>query len=151
MPALYSTDGPMSDDPVTVPVSAARFFNNYLECLCKASIPERQRRWYVKHIEDFIKAQNGRRIKSLSRSDLTEYLEMIGRQNHLKDWQYRQCVNAIRILYCDLLLTPAGKEVDWNYWIESASELEPEHPTNAHQYTPEELSWLKTRRGNGPP
>ena len=76
MPVLLPTEGPMPDAPATVPGTAARFFDNYLECLDKASIPERQRRWYVKRIEDFIKAQNGRRIKSLSGPEIAAYLGM---------------------------------------------------------------------------
>ncbi|MEZ5541073.1 MAG: integron integrase [Pseudomonadota bacterium] len=140
----------MPHAPVTAPGTAARFFDNYLECLRKASIPERQRRWYVKRIEAFIKAQNGRRIKSLSGQEIATYLETLGRENRLEGWQFRQCVNAIRILYCNLLLTSAANEVDWRYWADSAQDLEAEHPTTAHEYTPEELSWLKIRRGDGP-
>lgn len=140
----------MSDSPFSVPDAAARFFDNYLECLHKASIPEKQRRWYVKRVEDFIKAHNGLKIKALSGAEIARYFEMIGRENRLLDWQFRQCVDAIRILYCDLLLTPAGQEVDWRYWADSASELGAEHPTTAHQLTPEELCYLKARRGEGP-
>lgn len=140
----------MPDSPVNPPEAVARFFDSYLVCLQKASIPERRRRWYVKRVEDFIKAQNGRRIKSLSGPEITAYLETIGREKRLSGWQFRQCVDAIRILYCGLLLTPAGREVDWRYWFDSASELDADHPTNAHQYTPEELCHLKARRGDGP-
>lgn len=104
----------------------------------------------MKRIEDFIKTQNGRRIKSLTGPDITAYLEMIGREMRLSGWQFRQCVDAIRILYCKLLLTPACQDVDWRYWYDSATELDTDHPTNAHQYTPEELSHLKTRSGEGP-
>jgi hypothetical protein len=104
----------------------------------------------VKRVEKFIKAHNGLRIKSLASPDITSYLETIGREMRLTGWQFRQCVDAIRILYCDLLLTPAAQEVDWRYWYDSASELDVDHPTNAHQYTPEELYHLKARRGEGP-
>jgi len=56
----------MSDSFRSVPEAAARFFDNYLICLDKASVPEKQRRWYVRRIETFIKAYSGRKIKSLS-------------------------------------------------------------------------------------
>jgi hypothetical protein len=46
------------------------FFDNYLVCLRKASIPEKQRRWYVKRVEAFIKAHNGLKIKVLSGDDI---------------------------------------------------------------------------------
>jgi len=136
----------MSDAPFIVPADAARFFDNYLECLHKASIPEKQRRWYVKRVEVFIKAQNGRRIKTLSGADIAGYFEAIGRQNRLPGWQFRQCIDAIRILYCDLLSTRAAREVDWSYWLDSARQLETDHPTTAYRLTPDELAYVKERR-----
>lgn len=103
----------MSDSPRSVPETVSRFFSNYLLCLNKYPIPEKQMRWYVKRVEEFIKAQNGRKIKTLSVRDVTLYLEMLGRQNRLSGWQLAQCIDAIRILYCDLLETVC-QGVDWN-------------------------------------
>ena len=57
----------MSNPPENTPGVASRFFTNFLKCLAKLSIPDKQRRWYVKHIEAFIRAQNGRKIKSPDR------------------------------------------------------------------------------------
>lgn len=59
----------MSDSYIPAPGAASRFFSNYLICINKASIPEKQRRWYVKRIEEFINAQNGQKIKSLTAND----------------------------------------------------------------------------------
>ena len=140
----------MSDSPIETPGAVTRFYDNYLKCLHKASIPEKQGRWYVKHIETFIKAHSGRKIKSLTEQDLNRYLEMLGRQNRLSGWQFAQCINAIRILYCDLLSTPACQSVDWEYWKNSARQLDIDHPTTARQLSPEELSYLKERKGEGP-
>ncbi len=73
-----------------------------LACLAKAGVPEKRRRWYVKHIEYFIRAQNGRRIKTLTADDINHYFDVPGRQNQLKSWQFLQRIDAIRILYCEL-------------------------------------------------
>lgn len=140
----------MSDFPLPGPEAASRFFDNYLKYLIDASVPEKQRRWYVKRVEEFIKAQNGRKIKSLSGTDISQYLEMIGRQNRLSGWQFRQIIDAIRILYCDHLKTDVCQEVDWDYWLDSAKQLEIDHPTTARQLSPEELSFIKERKGEGP-
>ena len=48
MPALITWKVYMSDTSSVVPDSVSRFFDNYLKCLVNASIPEKQRRWYVK-------------------------------------------------------------------------------------------------------
>jgi hypothetical protein len=63
----------MPDSPLSVPDAASRFFDNYLNCLVKASILQKKRHWYVKRIEEFIKAQTGRKIKGLSGSELNQY------------------------------------------------------------------------------
>jgi hypothetical protein len=59
----------MNDIPTTVPDPASRYFDNYLNCQINASIPEKQRRWYDKRLEKFIKARNGRKIKVLSAAE----------------------------------------------------------------------------------
>ncbi|MCU7928333.1 MAG: hypothetical protein KZQ97_18105 [Candidatus Thiodiazotropha sp. (ex Dulcina madagascariensis)] len=139
-----------SDTSSIVPDPVSRFFDNYLKCLINASIPEKLRRWHVKRVNEFIKTQNGHKIKGLSGSDIDRYFEMIGRQNHLAGWQFHQCIDAIRILYCDLLKTQACQNVNWDYWFDSAKQLEIDHPTTARQLTPEEMSYIKERKGDGP-
>ena len=93
----------MSDSPAAVPDAASLFFGNYLTCLAKASVPERQRRWYVKRVEEFIRAHEGRKIKTLIGSEIAEYLARIGGENRLAGWQFYQCLDAMRIIYCQHL------------------------------------------------
>jgi hypothetical protein len=140
----------MSDPHGSIPDAASRFFDRYLICLDKASVPEKRRRWYVRRVEEFIKAQNGRKIKSLGATEIGHYFEMIGRQNRLQGWQFGQCVHAIRILYCDLFASPVCNEVDWQFWLDSARQLDADHPSTARELSPEELTWLKERKGEGP-
>ena len=78
--------------------AASRFFDNYLVCLDKRSVPDNHRRWYVKRVEEFINAQRGHKIKALSGAEVSGYLETLGRQNRLSGWQFSQCIDAIRIL-----------------------------------------------------
>ncbi len=130
--------------------ASSLFFTNYLKTLAKHSIPEKQRRWYVKHIETFIKAQNGNKIKSLSAEDITRYFEALGRQNRLGGWQFAQHINAIQILYCESFALPLCEDVNWQYWLDSASQLDIDQPTTSRQLTPEELTYLKERKGEGP-
>jgi hypothetical protein len=119
----------MPDSAAPTPDAAARFFDNYLNLLVEASVPERQIPWYVKRVEEFIRAQQGRKIKQLSGADIERYFEVIGRENRLAGWQFRQCIDAIRILYSELLRTPASGEVDWAFWLDSARRLGIDHPT----------------------
>lgn len=139
----------MANSPVVVPDAVSRFFDKYIACLHKASIPEKQRRWYVKRVEDFIKTQNNRKIKSLSARDISQYFDMIGRQNKLTGWQFHQCIDAIRILYRDLLMWSAYQEVDWDFWFSSAQQLEVDHPTTARKLSSAELKHIQQRNVKG--
>ena len=142
------TDSPA--DAADAPDTKARFISNYINCLTKASIAVKHRRWYVKRLEAFIKAHKGRKIKSLGATDIERYLDMLGRQGRLQGWQFAQCVDAIRILYCELFALPVGRMVDWDYWFDSARQLDFDHPTTVRQFTPEELVYRKERRSEGP-
>ncbi len=140
----------MPGSPYSSSDAASRFFTNYLKCLAQASIPEKHKRWYVRRVEDFIKAHNGHKIKRLSAQDINSYFEVIGRETRLSGWQFRQCVDAIRILYCELLDGDLCSTVDWEHWKYSAQQLDDDHPTTARQLSAEELAFIKQRRGDGP-
>jgi len=139
----------VSDFPGSFPDAASRFFDRYLNCLAKAAVPENRRRWYVRRVEAFIRAQNGRKIKSLGAAEIAQYFETLGRQDRLQGWQFGQCIHAIRILCCDLFASPACEELDWQFWLDSARQLEADHPSTARDLSPEELTWLKERKGEG--
>ena len=68
----------MSDSFPSVPDAVARFFDNYLICLDKASVPEKQRRWTIKRVEGFIKAHSGRKIKSLTGLEAKPGIKCVG-------------------------------------------------------------------------
>ncbi len=131
----------MADTPKMSSDAVSRFFSNYLIYLTKANIPEKQQRWYVKHVEAFIKAQNRQKIRTLTAAEINSYFEEIGRQNKLKSWQFAQRIDAIRILYCELFALPVCQQINWNYWLDSAKQLEIDHPTIARQLSPEELTF----------
>ena len=64
--------------------SVARFFNNYLNCLKKTNVKPSLHRWYIKHLERYIKQQNGVKIKLSPPDTINKYLDGIGRQNAIK-------------------------------------------------------------------
>lgn len=104
------------DAPLSRSDAASRFFDDYLAALHRLHIPEKQRRWYVKHVEDFIRAQNGRKIKTLSGAKVGAYLDVLGRRPGLRGWQFGQRVDAIRILFCGLVDSAVCREVEWELW-----------------------------------
>ena len=69
----------MTDSPLTR-TRLCVFFDNYLAALLAHRISEKQRRWYVKHVADFIKDQNRRDIKTLSGADIVRHFDMPDRR-----------------------------------------------------------------------
>jgi len=93
----------------------ARFWDKYIEVLSKQGVKESSRRWYVKRVEQYIKHFSDERLQSHTHEHVTKYFTEIGHEGRLSDWQFRQVVDAIRILFCDLLNAELGSAVDWHY------------------------------------
>jgi len=130
-----------------------RFWDNYLKLLHKQGVKPPADRWHVVRAEGFIRAFPGQKLADLSADDVSTYLQKVGRQGNLEDWQYRQVVVAIRILFSTV--KPEWLDAfDWAYWLGSATMLEPGHPTIARQpegsMTPEAVeASLLDRMGEG--
>jgi integron integrase len=106
------------------------FWGKYRENLRKRRVKESAQRWYVKRAEEFIKAAQGRKLHDHSADDINRYLEEQGRKKGLQGWQFLQIVDALQILL-ETADTPAGTQVNWEYWHNSAQELADSHPTIA--------------------
>ena len=111
--------------------SASRFWDKYILKTTAYNVPEGARRWYVRHVEDFIKAQSGRRLMTLTAGDIENYLKKKGRSETLADWQFRQVVDALRILFTEIVTPVWANAFDWAGWRDGARELPADHATLA--------------------
>ncbi len=115
---------------------AEGFWDRFLERIRKQGIKEPFGRWQVIRAEQFIKA-SGKPLADLTVEDVHRYLEEAGRKGNLKEWQFRQVVDATQ----NLLLTAEAactEQVDWDYWRDFARSLEPNHATVARENLLEE-------------
>lgn len=62
------------------------------------SVPEKARRWYVRHVEPFFRANPGVRAVAVTATQVEGYCKALSAQAWLEDWQLRQAVDALRIL-----------------------------------------------------
>ena len=84
----------MSDHPTPEREAAiAPFWERYLEIPQNQGITKPFDRWYVIRAQDYIDARPGLRIKEHRTSDLTDYLNALGRKPGMKDWQFPQAVD----------------------------------------------------------
>jgi integron integrase len=102
----------------------------------KDGVPEKALRWYVRRVEQYIDQHKDHPLRTHSPTDVKNFLLKTGRDSGLRDWQFRQIVHALQILFTHLVRAGWAKDFDWRYWHESARELEPNHPTVARHNSP---------------
>lgn len=111
--------------------SVSRFWDKYIEKTASCGVPLRARRWYVRHIESFIRCNQNTRLGRLKAADISRYLTDKGRKPGMPDWRFRQIVDALRILYAEIITTEWAASYDWQHWFDDARHLEPDHATIA--------------------
>lgn len=95
------------------------FWDNYLNRIHKTGVKQPFDRWYVRRAEEYIAASRGKRLAAQKPADLEAYLRQAGRNPGLKDWQFRQIVDAIQNLFVQVGVEWCGS-FDWGHWKDSA-------------------------------
>jgi len=113
----------------TASTQVQRFWDKFLKTLHQGGIRAPYDQWYVKRAEAFLRS-SPKRLSERSPEDVETFLRSYGRQPALKGWQFRQTVEATRILM-EVARVPWQREVDWDYWRDSARTLTKDHPTVA--------------------
>jgi integron integrase len=106
-----------------------RFWSNYLFILKNNGVPAKSIPWYRKHIEAYIKAHENHPLRLHTGQEIEQYLTTKGRLPGLKEWQFRQIADALRLLFNEFLCLQWSKSYDWYHWRAFARELEPDHPS----------------------
>ena len=112
------------------PEAVDRFWQSYLNILKDKQIIKPIDRWYVIRVEKYINAHS-ERLKTHTAETLESYFSELGRNSDLSDWQFKQVVHALQILFCDLIKPDWCLQFDWDYWISASAELSSDHATLA--------------------
>ncbi len=108
-----------------------QIWDRFLKVLQDQGINQRYWRWYMLRVEQYLKVNNDTPLEQHTSNEVTAYLRKIGRTGQLKEWQYCQLVEALEMLFARVLGSSWARGFDWNYWKDSARELEPKHSTIA--------------------
>ena len=111
-----------------------QFWDRYLDLIQMFRVPGKAAPWYRQHVQAFIDGHPGIRLREQRPENLQHWFERAGRNAQLPDWQYRQKVDALRLLFCHLLKVPWAANFDWEYWSANAQSLGNDHPTVARTY-----------------
>jgi integron integrase len=109
------------------------FWDKYLTQILAQGAKPSTARWYVLRTEEYLRTTSHQDIEQHQSSDVLAYLEHIGRKGELEDWQFRQIIHALEVLFSDVTKTPWAKTFDWNYWYASARKITPNHATIARE------------------
>ncbi len=109
----------------------ARFWDKYIEKTVSYGIKPDVCRWYVKRCESYIKAHEPLRLAEHSPEVIHRYLEDLGRNIRLEDWQQIQVVDALRIMFVDVVKTDWANQFSWDGWKDSYIALPSSHATIA--------------------
>ncbi|MCG8428627.1 MAG: phage integrase N-terminal SAM-like domain-containing protein, partial [Chromatiales bacterium] len=110
------------------------FWARYNKTLKLFRISKRAIPWYQKHAQKFIDDHPDTRLREHTIESVETWLGNSGRNPNIGEWQFRQKVDALRLLFCHFLKLPWGSRLDWDLWMSGAKSLGMEHPTVARSY-----------------
>ncbi len=91
-------------------------WDQYRTLLNRKRGPRKAQVWHVRHVERFSQSSPERRLGTLSKDEIDDYLRRLSSDPSYKDWQIRQSVDALHILLVDLGGCRASMAVDWDYF-----------------------------------
>jgi integrase len=89
--------------------------------------------WTVRRAQQFVYGLQGRRLRDVDAIYLDRYLDALGRNESLQDWQVAQAITALRILLVEEVGLEWAVAYDWEGRLTACGDLEPEHPTLARE------------------
>ena len=113
---------------------AARFWTRYLKVLADFRVPEKVRPWYRRHVQAFIDQYPDTRLRAHTPESVEKWFESIGRNPSIEDWQFRQQVDALRLLFSFIVKPAWIGDLDWDRWSAGTLGLERDHPTVMRTY-----------------
>jgi len=108
-----------------------RFWDKYIEKTISYGVKPDASRWYVRRCEAYIKKHKSLRLAEHSSEVVHSYLENIGRNTSLEDWQMIQVVDALRILFVDVVKSDWACDFSWDTWKSGFVSLPDSHATIA--------------------
>jgi len=116
--------------------SVDNLWGRYIEKTKGYNVPPKSTRWYVRRVEDYLRVHSDLSLHQHSPSHVDNYLQALGRNSRLQDWQFKQAVDALRIFFVDLLDIQWAATFPWTFWVESSKSLPDNHATVARDYLP---------------
>jgi len=110
------------------------FWSRYAAILCDKGISGYNGEWHVRRAQQFAYGLNGRKLRDVDSAYLDDWLDELGRDTSLKDWQVAQAISALRILLIELVDLEWARTYDWEGRLSACEDLDETHPTLAREF-----------------
>ncbi len=78
-----------------------KFWDYYIKCVTAHGISAAKARWYVFRAEQYLYSTPRDSIVGHRKEDVIAYLDNVGREGQLEDWQFQQLVHSLEILFVE--------------------------------------------------
>lgn len=123
--------------------SVSHFWDKYIEKTKGYGVYGKAVRWHVRYAERYINAHSDIRLVQHMPEHISEYLGEKGRSSRIVDWQFKQLVMAIKILFIEMTNLEWAKSYDWDDWLAKAELLEDGHATLNRDYQPVDIESIE--------
>ena len=108
-----------------------RFWRKYFDKLKTYGIPPTAFSWYRRAVERYVEAHAGKRLATHCPEMVQTYLERLGGQPRVRQFPFVQTVQALWVLFQDMVQAPWAGSFPWEEWMDRARSLEARHATIA--------------------
>jgi len=116
--------------------SDSRFWDKYIAVSKLYKVRDSALRWYVRFAEQYISEHEGLPLDQHDAEQVENYLREKSRNPKLESWQFRQLVQALEILFVEIVDQAWAKEYRWQDWSATAATLPDDHSTLDRAYRP---------------
>jgi hypothetical protein len=109
--------------------SVPGFWDKYIAISRLYKVKESALRWYVRHTETYIAAFEEAPITEHEAEHVETYLRDKGRNPGIQSWQFLQIVQALEILFVEMVQAPWAGDYAWRDWASTAQTLPDNHAT----------------------
>jgi len=100
------------------PQQVEKFWSDYREALVLERIERKKVTWHCRHIERYLRKTEGVKLRDHSVDDIAFYFVNYLKEPDVKQWQYWQCVEALRILFQKIVKSDWADSFPWSKWME---------------------------------
>lgn len=122
--------------------SVSRFWDKFSIKSKKYGVKDDAIIWMVRHAEGYINHLPNDKLAQHSSESVTQYLKNKYRNPLLLDWQFRQILLAIKILFTEMVQVDWSNNYAWEYWEAKSKSLKSAHKTT-NDFSSADLKHLK--------